>query len=205
MKKPDLILGKDLLERWNIDSFSLLQKMKQGLQPQGGSFNTQVQVARLLLAKDIPKDLGIINMLQFSIEEVIKFESINLKSLDILKCPDGTKWEDIKITIVDDETVSIKTPNGKRRFTYHQIGLADGRSSNKPTILWKLLKIFAQSQGKIKPNTDDYRPELPDTAKRLNKHLQGLFGISDSIYRGHYKAKKGYETKIFFSDKTGVI
>jgi hypothetical protein len=36
---------------------------------------------------------------------------------------------------------------------------------------------------------------MPDTARRLNEHLQKLFGISESIYAAHYKKERGYRTR----------
>ena len=109
----------------------------------------------------------------------------------VFPCEPGTKWGDVKITLTGDDTVRVKTLQGEGVFSYHQLELADGRiPSGKATILWTLLKSFAKNNGFISPNTDDYDPKLPDTAKRLNKHLQKLFGIEESIYTDHYKKLK---------------
>ena len=69
-------------------------------------------------------------------------------------------------------------------------------------MLWELFKLFAKNQGYITRTNDEYDPKLPDTAKRLNKHLQTIFNIHDSIFTDRYKTEKGYRTKIFFSDQT---
>ena len=126
-------------------------------------------------------------------------------SAEAFPCPPGTKWEQVKMTLVNNEVVRIKTPIGRKRYSYQEIGLLDGRSKTKPTMLWTLLKTFAECQGSISSKSKKYDPALPDAAKRLNKHLQNLFGIRDSIYSGHYKSEKGYRTKLFFSDETGII
>ena len=120
----------------------------------------------------------------------------------IINCSHGTKWEDVKITLADDETVRIKAPLVDRLFTYHELDMNDKRSGNKPTMLWELLKQFAKNHGFITSQSAEYNPTLPNVAKRLNEHLQALFEINDSIYEGHYKKMKGYKTKIFFSDQT---
>ena len=140
----------------------------------------------------------------FKINDVFKFEKKHglYRSSTILPCEPGTKWEDIKITLIDYEVVRIETPQGSGRFSYHELNMSDKRSGNKPTLIWHLFKIFAKSQGNISPTNPDYDPRLPDMAKRLNSHLQKLFGIKESIYKGHYKAEKGYKTKIVFSDQT---
>jgi hypothetical protein len=65
-----------------------------------------------------------------------------------------------------------------------------------------LLKKFAQNNGVISRNNQDYDPTLPDTAKRLKKHLMELFGINESIYQSHYKKEREYKIKIEFNDQT---
>jgi hypothetical protein len=124
----------------------------------------------------------------------------------IFPCDSGTKWNDIKITLISDDVVEIKTPLGTGKFSYRQLHMADNRTrERKSNMLWELLKLFAKSHRRIEPTNEKYDPTLPDTAKRLSKHLQGLFDIHETIFTGHYKAKGCYETKIIFSDKTQVI
>lgn len=119
-------------------------------------------------------------------------------------CKKGTRWEDITITLLSDEMVKIAILGNEGRFTYHQLGLQDKRSGDKPKKLWALLQLFAKRTGFLHSENipHGYDPKLTDTAKRLNKHLQKLFGIQESIYRGHYKKEGGYRTKIKFEDKT---
>jgi hypothetical protein len=143
----------------------------------------------------------------FRNDDVVEFEKkYKLKQKDVesevFPCSAGTKWEEVKITLIENEAVRIETPLGISRFSYHELGMSDKRSANRPTMLWGLFKIFAKNQGYISPTNDQYVPKLPDTAKRLNKHLRDLFDIHDSIFTDHYKAEKGYRTKIFFSDQT---
>jgi hypothetical protein len=121
----------------------------------------------------------------------------------LLPCREGTKWEEVSITLVSNEMVRIKTPGGKDHFTYHQLGLQDKRRGDRHTMLWLWLKLFAVSEGFISSKTlPRYDPKLPDVAKRLNKKLQEVFGIQDSIYTGHFKRENGYRTKIKFENQT---
>jgi len=120
----------------------------------------------------------------------------------VFPCKRGTKWEDITITLIVNDTVRIETPQGEGRFTYHDLGMKDKRKGNQPTILWELVRLFAKNNGFISSQNPNYDPKLPDTAKRLNYHLQKHFGINESIYTGHYKKEKGYRTKIKFYDRT---
>ena len=116
-----------------------------------------------------------------------------------------TKWEDIKITLLSDEMVSIKTPHASGKFTYHQLGMQDTRIGDTYTQLWVLFRDFAKDQGFISSANNEYRANLTDTTKRLNKHLKDLFGIQKSIFKGHYKRENGYRTRILFSDRTNVL
>jgi hypothetical protein len=143
----------------------------------------------------------------FKKNDVLKFEKEhNIGQQDkVFPCKPGTKWEQIKITLIDEEVVRVETPQNSGQFSYHQLEMADERTNDKrPNAIWILLKMFAKNQGIISRQTINYDPTLPDTAKRLNKQLQKLFDIKDSIYVGHYKAEKGYRTKIIFSDQTQV-
>ncbi|MGD9227892.1 MAG: hypothetical protein PVF26_15410 [Desulfobacterales bacterium] len=130
----------------------------------------------------------------FKTIDVEKFEKEHslFKKSKLLPCAPGTKWKDIKITLIDNETVRIKTPEGEGLFTYHKLNLDDSRIGNKPSMLWELLKILAKNYGLISSRNIAYDTKLSDTARRLIKHLSQLFGIPDSIYLGHYKKYKGY-------------
>ena len=147
----------------------------------------------------------------------------------IFPCAPGTRWEEVRITLTDNETVRVKTPQGEGLFTYHQLGMSDRRVGNKPTVLWPLFKQFCENQGFISADGSEYFSNIATTAKRLNAHLKKLFRINESIYEGHYKklkkmysdheigpdqnietasrepGRKGYKTRIFFSDQTKVV
>jgi hypothetical protein len=114
----------------------------------------------------------------------------------ILHCEKATKWEDITIILKSNEMVKITTPVGESFFTYAELDMSDKRSGDKPTLLWELLKIFAEKGGEVSSKNVVYDRRLPDTAKRLNKHMMNLFGIEESIYTGHYKSKNKYEMRI---------
>jgi hypothetical protein len=125
----------------------------------------------------------------------------------ILPCAPGTKWEEIKITLTDNETVRIKTPSGEERFRYNNLGMSN-KKNDKPTVLWTVFIALAKNHGRVTAEDMEYhddRERLFSASKRLNKHLQKLFGINESIFKYHYNKHKRYETKIFFSDQTVVI
>jgi len=207
------ITGKDLMKRWDMDGYQILQYMeKRELKISGGTFDDKVTVEKLLIADKTPYDLDdTIGSFQFALSDVEAIENKhNLLSgkrdtVDqniVFPCKPGTKWEDVKIALVENDTVRIETPQGKGRYTWSDLKMVDGRIRNRPTMLWGLFKLLAKNEGRISSGNIKYNPQLPDTAKRLNRHLKQLFKINDSIYKYHYKKHKAYITKIKFNDKT---
>jgi len=127
--------------------------------------------------------------------ELLK-ESEQAPEETVFPCKPGTRWEDITIILLADDMVNVKTPQGEGRFTYHKLDFADKRKGDEPTQLWDLLKTFAITQGRISRSEEaEYIPWLPDRAKRLNSHLKKVFRINERIYKGHYRAEKGYVTR----------
>ncbi len=115
-------------------------------------------------------------------------------------CP-ACKWEDVHITLVSNEMVRIQTPNGSGRFTFCGLGLQDRRKGDADGKLWGLLKILCKGNGKITSKTQRFDRTLPDTVKRLNKKLQDLFQVHESVFF-HYKKFHAYIAKINFSNET---
>ena len=132
-----------------------------------------------------------------------KYKSNNPEKIKPFPCEAGTKWEDVKITLIASDTVRIETPNGKGRYTYHELGMADKRPGDKPKEVWETLKLFASNQGIFpQENQKVNEKNLVERAKHLNAHLKKLFGIKERIYKHFYKKLRRYETKIKFSDQT---
>lgn len=149
----------------------------------------------------------------FKTSDVLQFEqshglckSNKPKEVKPFPCEAGTKWDDVKITLIaNNDTVKIETPQGKGRYTYHELGMAH-MVSGEPKKVWHTLVLFAINQGIFPQKNYGYHEsvikELPEKAKRLNIHLKELFGIEESIFKHHYKKHRRYETKIKFSDQT---
>jgi endogenous inhibitor of DNA gyrase (YacG/DUF329 family) len=123
----------------------------------------------------------------------------------IIPCKPSTKWKDITITLTSNDTVKIKTPEWDKPYSYHQLGLSDGRNSDKPTQLWDMLRIFCMCEGRISKEkifiTDLSQKKL---TTRLNAKLKRIFGIKESIYMGHYNKEKEWRTKINFKAQLEV-
>lgn len=135
-------------------------------------------------------------------------ETQNLKPEKIGRAKDAS-WKDFTISVISDEMCRIKTPKGEEKYHYSQIGMADKRKIEKPTLLWHMMKMFAIASGCISQKTmavyahgrdSEKIEDIPKTAQRLDKHLQKFFGIKDSIFAERYKKHHEYRTKITFRD-----
>ena len=115
-------------------------------------------------------------------------------SKGVFPCKPGTTWQDVTITLLAHDLVRIKTPEGEDRVTYHQLGMADKRKGDTPTILWETLKVLLINKGTVSRENIEYNSKLPDNFKRLNNHLKELFQIDESAFP-HYKKEKGYKAK----------
>lgn len=149
--------------------------------------------------------------LKWELSTVLQFEARQESPAEKpkLPCAEGTKWEEIKITLLSNELVKIETPRGSGRFNYAQLGLTDRRKGDAPNKIWRCLTMFAEHQGNVSSSSSgipfDIKENLVKNASRLNMHLQEVFGIKESIYEDiSYKSAKRYKTKLFFSDATQI-
>ena len=211
-KIPHWVTAASLMEEWNVNTVSLATFVAKFDLPAYDSDDLNRIEPEYREAKIYIDQHNSV----FNLEDIERFEQEHPEVLGakaakeyptneqktIFPCEPGTKWEDVTITLVANDTVRIKTPQGEGRFSYHELGMSDKRSSGKNTALWALLKFFAKNGGFISSQNPNYDRDLPDTTKRLNSHLKKLFGIEESIYTGHYKKVKGYKTRISFRDRT---
>ena len=98
----------------------------------------------------------------------------------------------------------IETPHSKRHYTYHLLGMKDIRNPAKHIGVWETLCLFAVNHGVVPHKGAKHVENLAGKAKKLNKHLKDLFKIDESIFKHHYRTFRRYETKIVFSNQTGV-
>ncbi len=101
-----------------------------------------------------------------------------------------TKWEDITLTMLDDhKRVQVKTPAGAKLFQYYDLGFQNKRTGTE-NRLWEFLVKLCSGYGFKK--WDDH---LKKDASRCNLYMQEIFGIKDSIYKGHYRKQRRYVPK----------
>jgi hypothetical protein len=127
----------------------------------------------------------------------------------LLTCPAGTKWEDISFTLKSNELVNVLTPAWRCNLLFSNLGFQDKRKGDRPNrTTWKFFELLAVCQGDTRDKSNIISmclnkksiAQLPERARRLNAHLQKIFGIKESIYQGHYRKFRGYVTRFQIQD-----
>lgn len=103
-------------------------------------------------------------------------KAIRDKNISGFAVPTDTKWEDIRIEFMDEQEIKITTPSYTKRTDYKELGFNDGRN-NRPNKQWRLLKRFAENNGKISWDVD-----------------------SKPIQKKHMRSKIGDRTAYAFAD-----
>jgi hypothetical protein len=111
------------------------------------------------------------------------------------------KWEDLSITLVTHEMVRVQTPHETKRMTYAQLGMQDNRKVGSHKKVWEALAKFAKNLGVYPYERSDFSENFSTRTKELNRTLKDFFGMTDSIFKGHYRKKNKWETKINFSSE----
>lgn len=90
--------------------------------------------------------------------------------------PNGVKWTDVSIKIIDGETVAIKLGDHARRYVYSEMGMIDGRTK-KPTKQWELLQLFARHHGVLTWQSSGADRKNQKRREVLSENLKAFFGI----------------------------
>lgn len=115
-------------------------------------------------------------------------------------CDRDTTWKQISFILKTDELVLVRTPKGEARLRYDKLDFADKRSGDKPKKTWGIFQLLAKGNGEIALKGHDYVRKLPDFAWALDKSFRALFGITESIWKNHYKKSKSYRSSFTISD-----
>jgi hypothetical protein len=121
----------------------------------------------------------------------------------LLPAPKGSTWGDVRITLIANDSVEITISGHTERCSYHELGMSDKRSGDKPRMMWWLLVRILKEGGFIPRASKNYNPKLPDTIKGFKAHMKNLFKIQSDVI-GHYKKENGYRAQFIASDRTQV-
>ena len=120
---------------------------------------------------------------------------------EIVPAPNGTEWKDVTITLIANDSVEVSIEGKKERLSYHELGFSDKRRGDGPNNLWKFFIILIKSDGEINTSSGVFHMTSSSDASRFNKHMQSIFGITQSVFP-NYKKKKAYRATFKTSDRT---
>lgn len=108
------------------------------------------------------------------------------------KLPRGTKWENITIKFLDDDTVHISTKGKEHSQNFKDMGL-EGKGG-KPSVLWIFLRVLAMYSGEIKASDDKKDDSYKKQKQSLSEALESYFGLDfDPFYP--FQTDKSYRVK----------
>lgn len=126
-----------------------------------------------------------------------------------IEVPTGTTWNQITITVFDDEHLIIKVPNDEVRIDFANAGFADKRAKDKskwkPNETWKILLEMAES--KMIHKDKHYailsrgKGEPKQRLYKLNQTLRKLIMIDDNPINRYNRRNGGWIPKFNLIDK----
>ncbi|MGO8997400.1 MAG: hypothetical protein ACLQVI_29140 [Polyangiaceae bacterium] len=95
----------------------------------------------------------------------------------------ATRWEEIRISVVDGHTVRIECGEKKLLRTFVELGFVDGRKTDvvTATTAWSMLLLFCRT-GRIKPSEYSAHGKAYGAKKvieRLGIAMRGSFGLAE--------------------------
>lgn len=110
--------------------------------------------------------------------------------------PAGTRWENITMRFLDDETVEIRLAGNVHNTGYADMGFADNRKNGQPPNLqWAFLKALAESNGSMKASDGNASDNYKQHKHRLSKRLMAYFSLDTDPFR-EYTPQTGYDLKM---------
>lgn len=102
-------------------------------------------------------------------------ENLN-KGIFLHQLPRGTKWKNITISFIDEETARISVHGKTVQQTYKEMKFVDKRS-DKPNLQWKFLLKLARDGGEFIPTNPKEKADYEKTKQALSMQLEQYFGL----------------------------
>lgn len=115
----------------------------------------------------------------------------------LFETPPDAEWSRLRIRFRDGETVAVDLPGASGLFTYHEMGMSDGRSK-KPTLQWRLLETLARANGELTWSNGEAKRRLKKRCEDLRKDLRAFFRIPDDPIE-YVERMKGWRTRFTVS------
>ena len=116
--------------------------------------------------------------------------------------PDGTRWENIMLTFLNDEYVKINVAGNSLETGFADMGFADGRKKGVCNELWILLRLLAKQGGSLPASDPEAKDKYKQQKARLSTALKNYFRLDTDPFKPYTK-EKAYTLKmtIGYTDK----
>lgn len=107
--------------------------------------------------------------------------------------PPDARWQDVKIKLIDCETISVRIGQVTRVLTYHDMNMFHKRNRRR-TKQWDLLVAFAEEHGYFTWNSPGAHRKNQSRREILAENLRSFFRIDGDPIEYVEKPKKGWRT-----------
>lgn len=122
------------------------------------------------------------------------------KSLPLVRfpVPPGTRWEDIRISIVSKDSLRISVKGGdSRRLMFSDIGFKDGRKGDLPDVTWEFFKELARRGGEMTGWPPATTRTVQKRVQAVRRKLKAVTGLVEDPFHPYWKVK-GYIARFRF-------
>lgn len=93
------------------------------------------------------------------------------------KLPAGTRWEDITIKFLDEESILILVNKFKIKTNYQEMGFTGKGKNPNPSEAWAFLKVLARLNGELAIKDAEARDKYKKQKELLAKSFQSYFSL----------------------------
>ena len=111
----------------------------------------------------------------------------------VARIPGVQRWNQVRMCLVDQQTVRIDVPGKSIRATHVDLGLAH-RRSREPTRLWEVLVELCEEHGYFKTRRFGSKHATKQALSRLRKGLWAIFGLEDDPFEP-YRRGTGWRAR----------
>jgi len=126
--------------------------------------------------------------------------NLSLEQRQTFSTPENTKWEDISIEIVSNDSARIRIGEIVKIYTAYDMGFCDGRMGNMLNKQWDLLVSLAKGEGILSWESGNSGFVIYKKIQRLKDILKKFFQLKESPIKT-YQKKSGYITRFKIANK----
>ena len=194
-----LSIHLELLDEKHRRVFDRLGALKEQLYLSGGTALSLQIAHRLSYDFDLFLSRALTRADRVKVKSLFRVDRVNLDIPDQL---DLIVEDEVKITLLDNENVSIKIKGNVVKKNYAELGFKDSRTG-KPSKLWLYFEGLLSSNGEITNYPTTEKAIIEKNISDLRRMLKRCFAINDDPIP--YKKTKdytGYKTDFLIEGKS---